>query len=200
MNIFAKITCASIATIALAACATKTWVQEYVQENTSPIKANVNQVDSRVTQVAAQTGEARRVADDGVRKADTANARVSKVIANRGKRALVETVALQFAPGKFVLQPDHRKVLDDVQRKLVSNLNYTVDILAQTDAQGDKNANYVLSWQRQENVRRYLSQQSNGELLHRISFIAFGEDLADTPPNQVEHRKVTVAIYRPDME
>lgn len=106
MNIFAKITCASIATIALAACATKTWVQEYV--------------DSRVTQVAAQTSEARRVADDGVRKADTANARVSKVIANRGKRALVETVALQFAPGKFVLQPDHRKVLDDVQRKLVS--------------------------------------------------------------------------------
>jgi outer membrane protein OmpA-like peptidoglycan-associated protein len=186
MNTLAKIAYACIATTALAACATKTWVQEYVED--------------RVTPVATQTSEARRVADDGVRKADAANARVSKVIANRGKRALVETVALQFEPGKFALQPDHKSALDTVQRKLVGNQNYTLDIVAQTDVQGDKGANYMLSWQRQENVRRYLSKQSNGELRHRISFIAFGSDLADMPPSQAEHRKVTVAIYRPDME
>jgi outer membrane protein OmpA-like peptidoglycan-associated protein len=191
--------------------ATEEWVRNYVREQNAPIQANVKEVDSRVTKVDtritqvdarvtqadAQTKDARQVADEAVRKADAVNSRVTQALADRQKRTLVESASLQFASGRFALEPDHKKVLDGVSEKLTTNPTYTVDVVGQADAQGTKQDNGLLSWRRTEHVRRYLAEK--GGVLHRISFIGLGEDMAQESARQ-EHRQVTVVIFRPVAE
>ena len=193
------------ALLALAGCATKDWVETYVSEQTSPIQAQlrqvdgrVTQVDARVTQVAQQASDARKVADDGVRRSEAVNARVTKTIAGRYKRDLVESKAMQFASGRFMLEPEHKQILDGVYDMLVKNPTYTADIVGQADAPGAKKDNSLLSWRRTEHVRRYLVEK--GDVIHRIAFIGIGEDLADASQRQPEHRKVTIAVFKPVMD
>ena len=190
------------AVMGVAGCATKDWVQDYVSQQNRPIEssvaqldARVTQVDARVTQVAGQTSEARKVADDGVRKADGVNGRVTQALANRYKRAELETVPMRFGTGKVALTAEHKAALDALLKKLEENPTYTADVVGHTDAEGAKKKNYMLSWRRTEHVRRYLAQ--NGELLNRIAFIGMGEDLADGPERDAADRQVTVKVYRP---
>src|SRR3977135_3576933 len=66
--------------------ATEEYVRNYVREQNAPIEAAVVKVDDRVTQVAGQTAEARKVADDGVRRATAADTRVTQALASRYNR------------------------------------------------------------------------------------------------------------------
>ena len=182
--------------------ATEEWVRNYVKEQNAPIQAKVAQVDDRVTrvdgrvtQVAGQTAEARKVADDGVRRATEADTRLTQALANRYKRTLVETVSLRYAPSQFMLTSDHTAILARVLKVLEDNPTYTVDIVGYTDASGSKTANNQLSWRREEIVRRQLTDKA--PLIHRISFIGLGEEKADGPKTDAADRQVTIAIYRP---
>jgi outer membrane protein OmpA-like peptidoglycan-associated protein len=185
--------------------ATEEWVRNYIREQNAPIQSKlaqvderVTKVDARVTQVATQTAEARQVADDGVRKADGVNGRLTQALADREKRTQVESTALPFATGKYTLQPEHRKLLDYVHEKLKNNPTYTADIVGEADGQGAKQDNSMLSWRRTEHVRRYLTDK--GDVLRRIAFIGMGEDRTDTGKAQEQHRQVLVVIYRPVAE
>jgi outer membrane protein OmpA-like peptidoglycan-associated protein len=184
--------------------ATEEYVRNYVREQNAPIEATVanvdgrvTQVDARVTQVAGQTTEARKVADDGVRKATAADTRLTQSLANRYKRTLVETVSLRYASNRYLLTSEHTESLARVIKVLEDNPTYTVDIIGYTDAAGSKKANNQLSWRREEVVRRHLSDQA--PVIHRISFIGLGEEKADGPKTtDAADRQVTIAIYRPD--
>jgi outer membrane protein OmpA-like peptidoglycan-associated protein len=185
--------------------ATEEWVRNRDREQEDRLQAALAKIDSRLaqhdtrlTQVTAQTGEARKVADEGIRKADAVNGRLSQSLADQQKRVLVESTSLQFATGKFGLQPDHVKSLDEVYEKLTQNPTYTADIVGQADARGAKQDNSLLSWRRTEHVRRYLAEK--GGVLHRISFIGMGEDMANGPKTEAEHRRVNVVIFRPISE
>jgi outer membrane protein OmpA-like peptidoglycan-associated protein len=156
------------------------------------------QVDGRVSQVASQTTEARRVADQGVSKANAVDGRVTKAIAERNNREAVGSTSLRFASGQFALQAGHKEALDQVYALLVKNPTFTADIIAQADRQGAKRDNVLLSWRRQEHVRRYLAEK--GDVLHRLYFVAVGEDLADAPARQAEHRDVSIKVYKPTVQ
>ena len=194
------------AALLLSGCvATQDWVQEYVAQQNAPIKAEIARVDGRVTQtdgrvaqVAQQTAEARRVADQGVQKADGVNSRVSKALTERHQRTMVESASLRYGSGKYALTPEQKQVLDGVYEKLAKNPTYTADIVGQADREGARKDNYLLSLRRTEHVRRYLAEK--GEVLHRLSFIGFGEDVADAPARQAEHRDVTINLYKPTIE
>ena len=162
------------------------------------VDSRVTQVDARVTQVAAQTAEARKIATDGVSKANAVDTRLTRTMADLQKRTLVETKTLQFGSGKFALDADQMKTLDGVHEMLVKNPTYTADIVGQADPRGARGDNSLLSWRRTEHVRRYLAEKDN--VLHRISFIGMGEDMANGGKGQAEQRKVTVGVYRPVTE
>ena len=175
--------------------ATEEWVRNYVREQNAPMQARVAQVDGRVAQVAGQTTEARKVADDGVRRATAADTRLTQALANRYQRTLVETVSLRYETNQYLLTSDHTTILARVLKVLVDNPTYTADIVGYTDAAGSKKANDQLSWRREEVVRRYLTEKA--PVLHRISFIGLGEDKADGPKRDAADRQVTIAIFRP---
>jgi outer membrane protein OmpA-like peptidoglycan-associated protein len=181
--------------------ATEDWVRNQMKEQNAQIDARMAKLDARLSQVAAQTGEARKVADEGVRKADAANSRLTEDMANRNNRTMVEAKTLQFATGKFSLQPAQKQTLDEVYAVLSKNPTYTADIVGQADRQGKKADNSLLSWRRTEHVRRYLTEKGN--VLHRVSFIGMGEDLAEMPARQTESqadfRQVTITVYKPAM-
>jgi len=175
--------------------ATEEWVRNQMKEQNAQIDARFAKLDARLAQVAAQTAEARKVADEGVRKSNAVDTRLTQEMANRNNRSLVEAKTLQFATGKFSLQPDQKVTLDSIYEILAKNPTYTADIVGQADRQGKQADNALLSWRRTEHVRRYLAEKGN--VLHRVSFIGMGEDMADAPDRQAEHRQVTVSVYKP---
>jgi outer membrane protein OmpA-like peptidoglycan-associated protein len=195
--------CASDGGSPLGIIATEDWVRSQLRQQSAQTdaklaqaEARAAQVDGRVTQLAAQTAEARKVADDGVRRAATADARLTQALANRYKRTLIDTVQLRYAPNQFLLTPEHRKTLDGLLKMLGDNPTVTLDIVGYTDAAGSKMANNQLSWRREEVVRRYLTD--NASLLNRISFIGLGEEKADAKKkDDPADRHVSIAIYRP---
>ncbi|MGZ7080223.1 MAG: hypothetical protein ACXVJT_12475, partial [Thermoanaerobaculia bacterium] len=94
--------------------ATEDWVRNQLREQNARIEARFGKLDERLSQVAAQTAEARKVADEGVRKASAVDTRLTQDEANRYTRTMVDSKSLQFATGKFNLQPDHKQALDAV--------------------------------------------------------------------------------------
>ena len=174
--------------------ATEEWVRNHVRAQNAPIQDRLGQLDGRVTQVSGQTAEARKVADDGVRRATTTDQRLTQALANRYKRNLVETVSLKYAPNQFMLTSDHTATLARVLKVLADNPTYTVDIVGYTDASGSKRDNNQLSWRREEVVRRHLTDKA--PVIHRVSFIGLGEEKASSARKDAD-RQVTIAIYRP---
>jgi outer membrane protein OmpA-like peptidoglycan-associated protein len=183
--------------------ATEEWVRNYVREQNAPIQGRVaqletrvTQVDGRVTQVAGQTAEARKIADDGVSRATAVDARLTQALAKRFDRALVESFSLQYASGQFALMPTHREILDRVRKMLAENPTYTVDIVGFTDSVGGSRDNVLLSWRREEHVRRYLVERD--ALLNRVYFIGLGEDLSkDDAKARAADRHVALMVFRP---
>jgi outer membrane protein OmpA-like peptidoglycan-associated protein len=189
--------------LALSGCATQDWVRNFVKEQNAPVEARLQQVDSRLSQVASDTAEARKAADEGVRKADDANNRILQAIAAQQKLKPVDSIALRYSVDAFKLQPKQTKVLDGVKETLAKNPTYTVHIVGEADKPGPEGYNEALSWRRAEQVHRYLAAKnngSNGTMLHRISSIGAGNELAPSKGPDPEHRQVTVAIFKPAME
>src|SRR5258706_5925204 len=95
--------------LGLPGCATEDWVKNYVGEQNAPIASRLQQVDSRVTQVASETAEARKTADEGVRRADSVNNRITQAIAAQQKLTPVDSIVLHYKTDQFKLQPGQTK-------------------------------------------------------------------------------------------
>lgn len=192
-------------------CASREWVRDYVKQQTGPIQSDteartsqldskIGLVDSRVTLVSSETSEARKVADEGVRKADGANVRLSQAMAQRDKVALVDKTVLRFRVDSDALSKTDRKALDAVKEKLAGNPTYTAHIIGEADRPGSERYNEALSSRRAEEVRRYLAESDEASLLQRIDVLPAGEDLAPSKKADPQHRAVTIAIYKPAYE
>ena len=108
--------------------ATEEWVRNQMRQQSAQtdaklaqVDARVAQVDGRVNQVAAQAADARKVADEGMRRTAAVDARLTQALANRYKRTLIDTVQLRYAPNQFLLTPEHRKTLDGLLKVLADN-------------------------------------------------------------------------------
>lgn len=127
--------------------------------------------------------------------------RLQQVIDVQGKLTPVDSIVLRYRTDQFKLQPGHAKALDGVKETLANNPAYTVHVIGEADKPGAESYNEVLSRRRAAQVQRYLAANNgNGEMLHRISAIGAGDELATARGPDPEHRQVTVAIFKPSME
>jgi len=190
--------------LAFAGCATQDWVKDYVKQSTDPIEARVKQsetrlaqTDTRVQQVAADTAAARSLAEEDARKTDSVDKRVSQALADVNKRTLVQATELYYRSGHFVLDAKQKEQLDAVNTMLVQNPEYTAHIIGEADKPGSDQFNAELSWRRALEVERYLASKNDDALVNRIAAVGEGEARATSPRADAEHRKVTIAIYKP---
>ena len=198
---------AASVTVAFSGCATRDWVRDYVKETNDPVVARVAQaeqrdsgMDARLGALASDTAAARSVAEEGVRKSENVDKRVSQAILDLNKLTLVESTELHYQPGHYALDAKQKKVLDELNGKLAQNPGYIAHIVGEADKPGSDQYNAQLSWRRALEVERYLAAKNDSSMLNRIAAVGEGEARATSHRSDPGRRKVTVAIYKPLVE
>ena len=155
----------------------------------------------RAAQVATQKADAAtQKADAATQKADAVDGRLTRALANRLKRTQVQQADVLFKTGKSVLHENGRGALMGILKVLADNPTYTVDIVGYTDSVGKAGSNVILSWRREEAVRRFMVER--GVELNRFSFIGVGDELsghdAQDALKREKNRRVTITVFKPD--
>lgn len=153
---------------------------------------------TRIGTEATRIGtEARQRADAAASKGDAVDARVTGALAGRFKRTPVREFRVTFETGKADLSGAAQQALLGALQLMQDNPTYSVDVVGYTDDVGASGSNVMLSWRREEMVRRFMVQR--GGELNRFSFIGLGEDRAkgSTEVDRAADRHVLVKIYRP---
>jgi outer membrane protein OmpA-like peptidoglycan-associated protein len=180
--------------------ATHDWVEETVGAQVQALTKRVSQLETGLGQVNAQVGQLGPQVAETRTAVNTMDNRLARAQSNRLKREEVSQVHLQFAGGKYEHTKAHYDALNGVLKTLQDNPTYTADVVGYTDGEGKARSNVVLSWNREEAVRRYLVEK--GVSLDRFYFIGLGEDVtkgdvSKGPYVRAKDRQVTIVIYRP---
>jgi outer membrane protein OmpA-like peptidoglycan-associated protein len=153
---------------------------------------------TRIGTEATRIGtEARQRADAAATKGDAVDARVTNALASRFKRTMVREFRVTFETGKADLSGAAQQALLGAVQLMKDNPTYSVDVVGYTDDVGATGSNVMLSWRREEMVRRFMVER--GGDLNRFSFIGLGEDQSAgrTEAGRSWDRHVLVRIYRP---
>jgi len=136
-------------------------------------------------------------ADEAVARAEEIQTRVSRLLTNRGKRRLVETIQVHFGLDRADLTDASQTALAALIRELAENPALTVDLQGYTDSTGPVEYNVELSDRRVSSVRRFLA--AHGVDLSRINWIGMGM-LQDkgSPAERAQNRRVTLRLMLPD--
>lgn len=161
----------------------------------------VAQVASQKADTAAQKADAAtQKADAATQKADAVDGRLTRAMANRLKRTQVQQADVTFKTGKSALHENGREVIMGILKVLADNPTYTVDIVGYTDSVGKADSNVILSWRREEAVRRFMVER--GVELNRFSFTGVGAeqsgDDAQDALKREKNRRVTITVFKPD--
>lgn len=190
-------------------CATQTWTVETIREMDKELVARMAKieataaaekvrVDGQLNEIRGIGVDARNRADTAQKKADSVDGRVTQNLANRLKRAQVQTLDVTFETGKSDVSQSDRSALQGLLKGLADNPTYTVDVVGYTDTVGTADSNVNLSWRREEAVRRFLVER--GVELNRFFFIGVGEeasgDDAKDAAKRAKNRRVTVTIFK----
>ena len=135
-------------------------------------------------------------ADDAAQRAEEVSTRISRLVANRNKRKVVETINVQFGFDRADLTDAAQTMLAELIKELAENPALVVDLEGYTDSLGTVEHNLRLSERRVESVRRFLV--AHGVELPRINWIGMGEvpeksSKAERPKN----RRVTMRLLLP---
>jgi outer membrane protein OmpA-like peptidoglycan-associated protein len=167
-------------------------------------RRRVDDLSKQLGQVRATADEATRIGTDARLRADAAmnqgaavDARVTKALANRLKRAPVQEFRVTFETGRAELSLRAQETLTAAVTLLAQDATYTADVIGFTDDVGAAGSNVWLSWRREEMVRRFMVER--GSELNRFSFIGLGEDRAkgSTDATRAMDRHVVVRIHKP---
>jgi outer membrane protein OmpA-like peptidoglycan-associated protein len=137
-------------------------------------------------------------ADAATQKADAVDGRLTRVLANRLKRTQVQQADVTFDTGKSVLRANAQTALFGILKVLADNPTYTADLMGHTDTVGRADKNVILSWQREEVVRRFMVEK--GVAANRLFFIGVGEELSGDDANDAakreKNRRVTITVFK----
>ena len=136
-------------------------------------------------------------ADEAVARAEEIQTRVSRLLTNRGKRRLVETIQVHFGLDRADLTDATQTALAALIRELAENAALTVDLQGYTDSTGPVEYNLELSERRVSSVRRFLA--AHGVDLPRVNWIGMGK-LQDkgSPAERAQNRRVTLRLMLPE--
>ena len=177
--------CASDGGSPLGLIATEEWVRGQMRQQSAQTDAKlaqadarVAQVDGRVTQVAAQRRDARKVADDGVRRAAAVDARLTQALAEPVQAHADRYGAAALRAQPVPADPEHRQDAGRPAEGAHGQSHASRSISSATRTRREARwRSTSLSWRREEVVRRYLTDDA--AMLNRISFIGLGEEKAD---------------------
>ena len=180
---------------------------------TEAAAGKASEAATAASQAASRAGEASTKAADAAARADAAGAtakealgkatetdqRLTKLWASRNKRTLTETLQVQFAFDKWLLDDGAQTRLIALVKQLREQPQLSVELEGYTDSTGASPYNIQLSQRRAEAVRRFLVEQ--GVELPRIHSIGLGDirPVADnkTKQGRDQNRRVTLRLYAP---
>jgi outer membrane protein OmpA-like peptidoglycan-associated protein len=197
------------ASVALAGCAKKSYVQREVGEVNKKVDAVSSEVEK--TQQRVQQNEVRieavdKSAQSGISEAKgSAQAAMSKAqeAEKAAKGKLIYTVTLSndkvhFPVNKAEISDEAKALIDEAVAPLVqANRGVYFEIEGHTDATGDAAYNFQLGEERAMAVRDYVAKK-HGIALSRLNVISYGEEkpVVDnkTREDRAQNRRVVIRI------
>ena len=208
-KVLATVVGVGIIALGAAGCATKSYVNEQVQQAAKSTDAKVGEVQTQV--------EATQMDVANLKKSSTEQTAQLAQLSDTARDALTRAQeAGKLAQGKFLYEVvltddsvhfgfDHselseqaKKALDQVADKLKQeNKNVYIEIQGFTDNSGPESYNFKLGEDRAESVLRYLSMH-DGVPLHRMNAISYGPEkpVADnkTRDGRAKNRRVALVV------
>lgn len=197
------------ASVALAGCAKKSFVQREVGEvnkKVDAVSAEVEKTQQRVQQNEVRIDAVDKSAQSGISEAKgSAQAAMTKAAdaekAAKGK--LIYTVTLsndkvRFPVNKAEISDEAKAMIDEAVAPLVqANRGVFFEIEGHTDNTGDAAYNFKLGEERAMAVRDYIAKK-HGIALSRLNVISYGEEkpVADnkTRDDRAQNRRVVIRI------
>ena len=197
------------ASVAVAGCAKKSYVQREVGEvnkKVDAVSAEVEKTQQRVQQNEVRIDAVDKQAQSGINEAKgSAAAAMSKAqaaeVAAKGK--LIYTVTLsndkvRFPVNKAEISDEAKAMIDEAVSPLVkANRGVYFEIEGHTDSTGDASYNFRLGEERAMAVRDYIAK-THGIALNRLNVISYGEEkpVAEnkTRDERAQNRRVVIRI------
>jgi len=197
------------ASVALAGCAKKSYVQREVSEvnkKVDAVSSEVEKTQQRVQQNEVRIDAVDKSAQSGISEAKgSAQAAMSKAqdAEKTAKGKLIYTVTLsndkvRFPVNKAEISDEAKAMIDEAVAPLVqANRGVYFEIEGYTDSTGEASYNMKLGEERAMAVRDYIAKK-HGIALSRLSVISYGEDkpVADnkTKDGRAQNRRVVIRI------
>jgi outer membrane protein OmpA-like peptidoglycan-associated protein len=197
------------ATLAVAGCAKKSYVQREVGEvnkKVDAVSSEVEQTQQRVQQNEVRIDAVDKTAQSGISEAKGAaqSAMTKAEEADRAARGkLVYTVTLsndkvRFPVNKTEISDEAKALIDEAVAPLVqANRGVYLEVEGHTDSTGDASYNSRLGEERAMAVRDYIAK-THGIALNRVSVISYGEEKPVTDNKsrdaRAQNRRVVVRI------
>ena len=197
------------ASVALAGCAKKSYVQREVGEVNKKVDAvsvEVEKTQQRVQQTEVRIDAVDKQAQSGITEAKgSAQAAMTKAqeAEKAAKGKLIYTVTLsndkvRFPVNKAEISDEAKAMLDEAVGPLVKeNRGVWFEIEGHTDNTGDAAYNFKLGEERAMAVRDYIAK-THGIALNRLNVISYGEEkpVAEnkTRDDRAQNRRVVIRI------
>ena len=197
------------ASVSLAGCAKKSYVQREVAEvnkKVDAVSAEVEKTQQRVQQNEVRIDSVDKSAQAGIGEAKgSAAAAMSKAqdAERAAKGKLIYTVTLsndkvRFPVNKAEISDEAKSMIDEAVEPLVkSNRGVYFEIEGHTDSTGDAAYNFKLGEERAMAVRDYIAKKYQ-DALNRLSVISYGEEkpVTDnkTKEDRAQNRRVVIRI------
>jgi peptidoglycan-associated lipoprotein len=197
------------ASVALAGCAKKSFVQREVGEvnkKVDAVSAEVEKTQQRVQQNEVRIDAVDKSAQSGISEAKgSASAAMTKAqdAEKAAKGKLIYTVTLsndkvRFPVNKAEISDEAKALIDEAVAPLVqANRGVFFEIEGHTDNTGDAAYNFKLGEERAMAVRDYIAKK-HGIALSRLNVISYGEEkpVVDnkTREDRAQNRRVVIRI------
>ena len=197
------------ASVAVAGCAKKSYVQREVSEvnkKVDAVSAEVEKTQQRVQQNEVRIDSVDKSAQSGITEAKgSAAAALTKAqeAEKAAKGKLIYTVTLsndkvRFPVNKAEISDEAKAMIDEAVAPLVrENRGVWFEIEGHTDTTGDTAYNFRLGEERAMAVRDYIAKK-HGIALNRLNVISYGEDKPVAENNdrdgRAQNRRVVIRI------
>lgn len=179
-------------------CASSSFVKKRTKEVEDMAKANkaqLEQLDAKLSATDAKADDALSEARRALRKAEEAAGYVNyQVIGERD---------VNFDFNRYDLTKIAQDILDEIGATMQQRPALILEIEGHTDNIGSDTYNQVLGEKRAENVKRFLADKY-GVAIHRIFYISHGESkpkvLNDTRTGRATNRRAVLRLLGPPSE
>jgi outer membrane protein OmpA-like peptidoglycan-associated protein len=179
--------------------------QSWVQEQLDPLRTQVADVNTHLSQTQATTEQTAAQIGDVKTHLDATEQKATLALKNLEHLRLEQHFVLgikegaNFAVNSADIPVTARRAIDDFLQSLQGADDAIFLVAGHADSTGDANYNYALAQRRANNVARYLIMQKGIDPL-RVSVVSYGahRPLADNGTWQGRHknRRVELLIYK----